>query len=199
MARVACEFCGERFRSQHALHGHLRTCPRYRGGTEPAEPAGSAYRSAADALRDEVAAAEVKLRLRQLESTHRELDAQEAERARRDREAAESARQAERDREFARERARLEAVERRRQEEAVTARQQRRRAIMQAAKAAVMAEMFGVPSDVKVEALKAIELELAELATLVTDQQHPATSTRLKHAAESSLKHPTSRSRVLGG
>src|SRR5947209_8741698 len=28
------------------------------------------------------------------------------------------------------------------------------------------------------------------LSYAVTDQQHPATSTRLKHAAESSLKHP---------
>src|SRR5712692_10737506 len=38
-----------------------------------------------------------------------------------------------------------------------------------------------------------------QVSYAVTDQQHPATSTRLKHAAESSLKHPPSRSRVLGG
>src|SRR2546426_4410799 len=29
-----------------------------------------------------------------------------------------------------------------------------------------------------------------QVSYVVTDQQHPATSTRLKHAAESSLKHP---------
>src|SRR5437763_2760327 len=29
-----------------------------------------------------------------------------------------------------------------------------------------------------------------QVSYAVTDQQHPATSTRLKHAAESSLKHP---------
>src|SRR5712692_5337861 len=38
-----------------------------------------------------------------------------------------------------------------------------------------------------------------QVSYAVTDQQHPATSTRLKHAAESSLKHLTSRSTVLGG
>src|SRR2546428_6944969 len=29
-----------------------------------------------------------------------------------------------------------------------------------------------------------------QVSYVVTEQQHPATSTRLKHAAESSLKHP---------
>src|SRR5437867_4926049 len=32
-----------------------------------------------------------------------------------------------------------------------------------------------------------------QVSYAVTDQQHPATSTRLKHAAESSLKHPARR------
>src|SRR5256712_10353656 len=32
-----------------------------------------------------------------------------------------------------------------------------------------------------------------QVSYVVTEQQHPATSTRLKHAAESSLKHPARR------
>lgn len=174
--RAQCLWCGERFRTQNAAFGHLRSCKAYRAQAEHAQPADSAYggsRGADQVLREQLQAEETRLKLRQLQTAHRELDTQETERARREREAGEVAMQAERDRELARERARHEADERRRQEQAEATRRERRRTIIQAVKARISAGWYElglalrlpykVPDHLKGRALRAVEEELTGL------------------------------------
>lgn len=124
-------------------------------------------------LREQLQAEETRLKLRQLQTAHRELDTQETERARREREAAEAARQTELDRDLARERVRHEADERRRHEQAEAARQERRRTIVQRVKARISAGWYElglalrlpykVPDHLKGRALRAVEEELTRL------------------------------------
>jgi hypothetical protein len=175
-ARPKCSWCGERFRTQNAAFGHLRSCKAYRAQAEHAQPAEPAYggsKGADQVLREQLQAEETRLKLRQLQTAHRELDFQETERARREQEAAEAARQAEFDRGLTRERARHEADERRRQEQAEAARQQRRRAVIQRVKAQVGSGLYElglalrlpyrVPDHLKGRALRAVEEELTGL------------------------------------
>jgi len=114
-------------------------------------------------VEQQVRAEEARLRLREIQGAHRELDDREQTRAAREHEQRESAEQARRDEIAVRERARLEAEDKRRREAAEAARQRRRRELVQWAKDALVSSSVGlveIPEEVRAEARQGIERAL---------------------------------------
>lgn len=161
---ATCRFCGRGFRSRQGVRAHLKGCPSYQA-TLPeadlpeAEPVGGETGRGFDPVEEahrQLQTEEIKLKLRRVQTAHRDLDGQEAERARKAREDTEAVRQRERDRELARARAQEEA-----------GRKEERRSIIQVAKNKAVRDFWSlkhnIPSEVQAQALRAIEEELASL------------------------------------
>jgi len=180
MAR--CGFCQKSFPSKQSVRAHLRYCEAYKNpGPQGQRPKGRAAflgRNLPKAEKDtgfdpafharqEVEAEESRLRLRQIRGAHEELDAKEAERARRTKEEAEAARQREQEQVKARRQAELELQERKRKEQAERERQRRRREIIQKIKDRVIRQWWAfsytIPAETQARALKEVEQELAAL------------------------------------
>jgi hypothetical protein len=160
---ATCRFCGEGFRNRQAVRAHLKACEAYQGAPEAdfpkAEPIGGEGGGGFDPVEEahrQLQTEEIRLKLRRVQTAHRALDAQEAERSRKAREDAEAARKREGDRELARARAQEEA-----------ARKEQRRSIIQVAKNKAVQDFWSLKhnilSEVQAQALRSIEEELASL------------------------------------
>ncbi len=177
-----CGFCHRSFQSKQSVRAHLGHCEPYRNAkpqgklpigrpTYIGRPLPKADKEAgfdpALHARQEVEAEEAKLRLRQVQAAHSELDAKEAQRARHAKEEAEAARRREQEQTLARRRAQLEAEERERRVEIEQQLQRRRREIFQKVKDRVIRQWwrirYSIPSEVRARALMEIEQNLSAL------------------------------------
>lgn len=160
-----CGFCGKQFKNRQSVRSHLKTCAPYqeRG---PKGPLGTLKGSKmtgfdpADHARQQVEQEEARLKLRQLQAAHADLDAKEVARAQQAREQTQAA-------ERARRQAELEREQRREKEEAAADRQRRRRAIIQDVKDLVIRNWwrvkYSIPPEIRARALKAVEEEFSGL------------------------------------
>src|SRR5713101_5084129 len=103
---AVCRFCQREFVSRQAVRAHLKGCAAYQGTyprhepealvqgrpslvgsafTQEAEPEGSVF-DPVQQLQKRVAAERLRLKLREVEQAHKELDAREAAKERQDRE-----------------------------------------------------------------------------------------------------------------
>ena len=185
-----CRFCDREFGSRQAVRAHLKACAAYQGRDlrQPPEPAalgrpslvgtaltqdfaseGPAF-DPVQQMQQRVAAERLRLKLREIEQAHGELDAREA--ARRKQEIEFQARQteavgaAEREREAAKLREESSARARREAEEAKQRLQATRRAIIQDVKHAVVDQWinrFSASSELKAQILQATEAALSPL------------------------------------
>ena len=190
-----CRFCGQEFANAQAVRAHLRGCQPYqtRGDAETPEPEslrqdslgkssllGSASREGTESpqaafdpvrqLEQQIAAEQLRLRLRELEDAHLELDqrtqARERERARGAQQKAEALRAAEREQDVARLRIEEGLRERQRQEQAELQQRLRRRELVQAVKHEVIDRWLGgvlASTELKAQMLAEIEQTLTKL------------------------------------
>ena len=189
-----CRFCGQEFISAQAVRAHLKGCEAYRN--RPAKPNATASLrhaslgsasllgnalQAVDAspgaefdpvrqLEQRLAAERLRLKLRELEEAHRELDARTQAKAEEQRRAtereAEAVRAAEREREATRLREAQGSEERQHQENGQRQRKATRREIIQQVKRETVerwAGGFWVGAELKAQMLQEIELALTRL------------------------------------
>lgn len=187
MAR--CQFCGGQFANSQAVRAHLKGCAAYQGKSPrqaaspkamPAMPPGDPLESAVDGPQDEfdrvrqmqgqLTAEKLRLRLREVDQAHADLDAREKARrgalAKQEAEEAERRRAADQARGATHLQALADAAARRQTEEARAGVKAKRREAIQATKRKAVdgwAHGFGLGSELKAEILQAIESALAPL------------------------------------
>jgi len=185
-----CRFCQREFVSRQAVRAHLRACAAYLGTSPRQEPealvlgrpslVGNALTQGNDPeggafdpvqqLQKRLAAERVRLKLREVEQAHKELDAREAAKRRQERETQTRQREAERaekgEREALRMREESAAHARREAEEAKERLRAKRREIIQDIKRTVVDEWWGrlnASTELEAQIKQAIEAALVPL------------------------------------
>ncbi len=188
MTVARCGFCHRTFKTKQGVRGHLRSCERYSdakrqgrppksrathrqsptyiGRPQPKADLSSGFDPAAH-MKQQVEEQESRLKLRQVQAAHEELDRKEVERARQIKEQAEAVRRREQDEILARRRTETEAQERREKERREGERQRQRRELLQSIKNRVVRNyiqfLHVIPKEAEARALKQIEQELMVL------------------------------------
>jgi hypothetical protein len=185
-----CRFCQREFISRQAVRAHLKACAAYLGTsprqepealvlgrpslignalTQEAEPEGSAF-DPVQQLQKRLAAERVRLKLREVEQAHQELDAREAAKRRQEREGQsrqlEVERAEKREREALRLREESAARTRREAEEAKERLRAKRREIIQEVKRTVVDAWWGrlnASDELQAQIKQAIEAALTPL------------------------------------
>ncbi len=183
-----CGFCRRTFKTKQGVRGHLRSCERYSDAKRQGRPpkGRAAYRQTsayigrpqpkadlssgfdpAAHMKQQVEEQESRLKLRQIQAAHEELDRKEAERAKQIKEQAEAVRRREQDEILARRRTETEAQERKEKERREGERQRQRCELVQSIKNRVVRNyikfFYTVPAEAEARALKQIEQELTVL------------------------------------